>query len=918
MRELLIIINICSLFYLIYYIFYKQIKNMKKHFIWFFLIVFGFATKAQENLWTSTSLRLTDHLPKMERNSHPTRSEIYHLDLNELKTALDQAPKRGVDQNSLVFLKFPMHDGNMETFQVYNAPVMHPDLAAKFPNIHSYVGFGTTDKTAMIRFSVTLFGFHGFISSGKTGSTYIDTYTKDLDYYIVYNKKNIVSNRSFECLVEDEPSEEIEPVFFSPRNTNSINANSGIFRTYRLAMACTIEFSAFHINAAGANNATLEAKKAVVLAAMNVTMTRVNGIFEKDMALTMQLIPNNDEIIFIDSDSFNNNNSSQLINQSQTVINSFIGSANYDIGHTVSTGGGGLAQLNSPCTNSKARGITGASSPVGDPFDVDYVAHEMGHQYGATHTFNNSCDGNISNATAVEPGSGSTIMAYAGICAPNVQNNSDPHFHAVSLAQMDNFVAGIGDCSENQQNFNTAPVINFIPNYTIPASTPFFLPGNATDTDNDVLTFCWEQTNNNISQQPPVSTSASGPNFRSLPPSSSPVRYLPQLPTVLLGSTQDTWEVVPDVSRTMNFALVVRDNVAVLGGQTARRNMTVTTHNTGQAFTVTSQNQSNVTWLANESHAITWNVAGTTSAPINTQNVKILLSTDGGQNFDIVLLESTPNDGNENIVVPNNISSQFCRIMVQGVGNIFYNVNTTPFSIGVDCEQFTNDIVAIIPDGNGNNVAGQTIITELNVEAEGIIEEMSINLDLNHTWIGDLVIEIEHPDGTSRRVWNRSCNNTQFINIQASFRDNSQNIVCGSPTSGTFNPNQSFDVFLNKPKAGIWKLKTTDFYTGDVGTINSWSIDFGCTSLSNSNFAENKFSVYPNPNNGQFVIKNELYNASPIDIKIYDISGRLVHQVSYRNSNPEININLSAMKTGTYLLLMSNEEINETHRILIQ
>src|SRR5690606_18618191 len=155
-------------------------------------------------------------------------------------------------------------------------------------------------------------------------------------------------------------------------------ANNGIFRTYRLAMACTVEYAAFHVNAAGLNGGTESQKKAAVLAAMNVTMTRVNGIYERDMALTMQLIPNNTNIIFITSDSFNNNNANTPIDQSQTVIDAFIGSSNYDIGHTVATHTSRLAQMYSPFSTNKARGVTGIPQPVGDPLEIAYVAHEMG------------------------------------------------------------------------------------------------------------------------------------------------------------------------------------------------------------------------------------------------------------------------------------------------------------------------------------------------------------------------------------------------------------------------------------------------------------------------------------------------------------------------------------------------------------
>jgi subtilisin-like proprotein convertase family protein len=892
---------------------------MNRKFYLTLIWLISFSCFSQSNFWTAVESRQTDLVSKMDRTSMPARFQTYHLNFELLKDALLQAPDRNLNQASSLVVSFPTSNGQLQNFKVYKASIMHPDLASRYPQIQSYVGYGVEDKTAMIRFSTTLFGFHAINFSAKTGTSYIDTYSQDLSYYIVYNKKNIVSNRAFGCEVVDEATDENIPVHFSPRNNSEIESSTGIFRTYRMAMACTIEFAAFHVNAAGAGAATTAQKKAVVLSAMVVTMTRVNGIYEKDMALTMVLIPNNDAIIFIDSDNFNNNNASQLINQSQTTIDATIGSFNYDIGHTVSTGGGGLAQLNSPCTSSKARGITGLPAPVGDPFDVDYVAHEIGHQFGATHTFNNSCSGNRSNSTAVEPGSGSTIMAYAGICAPNVQDVSDAHFHAISLAQMDAFVAGFGNCSQNQQNFNEAPVIGFIPSYTIPASTPFILPGNATDADNpESLTYCWEQINNNISTQPPISTSNNGPNFRSLPVSDSPIRYMPNLPTVLSGNTVNEWEVVPSVSRTMNFALVVRDNGQPLGGQTARRNIAITTSTAASPFVVTSQNEQGISWVASETETITWNVSGTTAAPFNTQNVKILLSTDGGQNFDYTLLESTPNDGSEVVTVPSDLSSQFCRIMVQSIGNVFYNVNLSNFSIGLDCEQVVDNNLYFIPDGAGNNQAGDTMIVEVAVESEGNIDDFAVNLSVSHTWIGDLVIDIEHPDGTVRNVWNRNCNNPQRTNLQATFRDNSQAIVCGSPTVGTFNPVESFNVFFGKPKAGIYKLHITDFFNQDTGTVDSWAIDFGCTTLNNASFTENKFSIYPNPNQGSFTVQNDFSLSGPTSLEIYDMSGRLIHRQATDSEAPQIDVVLNKVQVGAYLLLISNGNLKETHQIMIK
>jgi subtilisin-like proprotein convertase family protein len=889
------------------------------------LFIFAFAIalglQAQNNVWIPTDADRLMDLPKVENDFDAGKSFYYTLNWNVFQNLLAQAPNRQPGVNSSLIVPFPLNNGTIQNFKIYKASILHPDLRAALPDVESYVGFGIEDKTAMIRFSTTLFGFHGMIMSARSGNTIINPYTKGLQHYTVFNKKNATTDRDFECLVQDDNDVEDEtPVFFSPRLNQEIESTQGILRTYRLAMACTIEYAAFHINAAGAQTASLDQRKIVVMNAMIVTMTRVNGIYEKDMSLTMEFVHNNMDVIFIESDDFNNNSASQLINQSQTVINQVIGFSNYDIGHTVSTGGGGLAQLNSPCTNNKARGITGLGSPVGDPFDVDYVAHEIGHQFGARHTFNNSCNNNRSSATAVEPGSGSTIMAYAGICAPNVQNNSDEYFHAISLNEMINFTSGIGNCSFNQSNGNTPPVISAIPNRTVPISTPLVLRGNATDTDNDPLTYTWEQTNNNIATQPPLSTNAGGPAFRSLSPSTSPDRFLPNFQTVLNGSTQNTWEVIPSIARTMSFALTVRDNGQPFGGQTARANTTITFTDLAGPFVVTSQNDSSTAWFAGESQEVTWDVANTTGAGVNTQFVNILLSTDGGQNFSTVLASNTPNDGSEMITVPNVVAAN-CRILIEAVGNIFYNVNTTPFTIGIvnTCVTFSQNTTLPIPDGAGSNQPGTTAISELNVTDDLTILDIQVSMSVTHTWIGDLVLVLEHPDGTQVPLWNRNCNNPQRSGILATFRDNSGSIICASPTVGTFSPNQPLSALLNKSSIGVWKLRATDFFVGDLGQVNQWSIDFNCTVLSNNSIVQPAFMVYPNPNKGKFTISGTHVVSDDIQVQLFDMSGRRVYNKSIEwNTAQQADIVMANASPGMYIVYITDGDRSFQHKVIVE
>ncbi|NHM07459.1 secretion protein [Flavobacterium sp. CYK-4] len=631
----------------------------------------------QNPLWNKVSEEAIKSSVKMERASMPSKFELYSLNLDLLKSLLLKAPLDADSTVSNLMIAFPNPKGELSEYRIYEAPIMEKGLADKFPDLKTYTGKNIKNPAETIRFSITVFGLHVMSLSGENGTFYIDTYSKDLKNYIVYKKQDVNPSKSFQCGVTDNSPEEFRLIQDQIEKPIQYRTSDGFFRTYRLAMACTIEFAAFHINAAGLASGTLSQKKAAVLSAMVVTMARVNGVFENDMALRMNLVANNDLIVFVESDSFDNSNSSTLINQSQTVIDAAIGSSNYDIGHTVSTGGGGLAQLNSPCGGSKARGITGQGSPVGDPFDIDYVAHEMGHQWGANHTQNNACNRN--STTAVEPGSASTIMGYAGICAPNVQNNSDAYFHTISISEMTTFISGTGGtCAVAVANGNAAPTANAGIDYTIPKGTAFILKGAGSDTNGDTLTYCWEQTNNQTSTQPPTQTATTGPNFRSITPSTSPNRYMPPLASVVANVLNPTWEVVPTVARTMNFTLTVRDNRTPNGGQNTTDDMVLTVANVGP-FLVTSPNTA-VSYVGNTSQTITWDVAGTTANGINCANVDILLSTNGGLTFPITLVAGTPNDGTQAVTIPN-VAGTTNRIMIAGSNHIFYDVSNTNFTI---------------------------------------------------------------------------------------------------------------------------------------------------------------------------------------------------------------------------------------------
>ncbi|MES2734082.1 MAG: zinc-dependent metalloprotease family protein [Bacteroidota bacterium] len=604
----------------------------------------------------------------------PVSAKLFNLDLAGFKTHISKAPSReNTTGRADIIVAFPNAAGIMERFSLVEASILHPDLAAKYPGIQSYAGQGIDDPAATIRFSVSQLGLHGMVLSAEKSTYFIDPYTIDKKTYAVYVRPHLRDGtQAFKCLTL-QADNELSQSQASPTG----RTNDKKLRRYRLALSCNAEYGNLF---AGAG--TDAQKKANILAQMNVTMTRVNGVYERDLAITMQIVPNNTAIIYYGSTS-TDPWSSEFNTKTQQVIDAAIGNANYDIGHNFNTSGGGNAGcIGCVCkTGSKGSGYTGRADPTGDAFDIDYVAHEMGHQFGGYHTMN-TCSRSGSGTTEVEPASGSSIMGYAGICPTNIQANSDDYFHYVNIRDISaNVQTGVSSaCAQIVAITNNPPTANAGLDYTIPKSTAFVLKGQGSDPDGDVLTYTWEE--NDPEQAPgagsPVATWTKGPMFRSRKGTTSPDRYMPQLSDVIAGNLAPTWEVIPSVARTLKFALTVRDNKAG-GGQTSDDLMTVTVNGTAGPFVVTAPN-TNVTWSVGQAQTVTWNVASTNVAPVSAANVNILLSTNGGLTYPVTLVANTPNDGSQAITVPNNVSTT-CRVKVEAAANIFYDISNVNFVI---------------------------------------------------------------------------------------------------------------------------------------------------------------------------------------------------------------------------------------------
>ncbi len=639
------------------------------------------AQTSPDSIWTATFdqelAAYSSANPELEHWIRPDKFRSFSLDKVSLDELLDSAPMEptGVRAQTLPpagLLYLPTPGGAYMAFSFVESPIMAPELAAQFPQIKTYAGTSIDNSAVKVRFDYTPAGFHAQILA-PGARWYIDPlYKGKTDLYASYYKTDYTpKSEPRQCLFEGDEN--------ASRSLLPNQQRSGdILRNYRLAVATTGEYSQFH-----------GGTPAGTLAAVVTTINRVTGIYEKEVAIRLTLVANNNTIIYTNAatDPFSgNNHAGVLINESQSVIDTNIGRTNYDIGHTFSTGAGGLAGLGVVCANSsKARGVTGSSQPVGDPFDVDFVAHEIGHQFGGNHTFNGSrgnCSGaNRNGSTAYEPGSGSTIQAYAGICnADDLQDHSDPIFHSESHAEIISYVGAGGACSTPTSLGNAIPAANAGGDYTIPTLTPFMLSGSGSDTDTgDTLTYLWEERD--LGPQAALNAADDGqiPLFRAFTPTASPVRYLPKLAT-LAANTSDNAEKVPRTGRTSDWRLTVRDN----NGGVDSDNMQVTVDSVSGPFQVLGPNGGET--LAGTAN-VTWDISGTNNAPVSTANVDIFLSTDGGLTFDTAqpLASDVPNDGSQSVTLPVIASSQ-ARIMVKGSGNIFFDISDQDFTISNACQ----------------------------------------------------------------------------------------------------------------------------------------------------------------------------------------------------------------------------------------
>lgn len=622
-----------------------------------FLLFTSFCSYAQEDYW----------LPKVapQKWSKQLRSvpRFYDLELQLFSSELSSKPNVVLPApNSSSFLKFSLEE----------ASNFHPNLQKKYPNIRAYKGVSSDGKYRIVlssseeKISVmyTALGSKQRFFLEQVGATPLSSKSSKTQqkWYVVYTIEDF-ELPEWACELQESTETPTSFEFTAPAN----------LKTYRIAISTTGQYTAYHgQNISGA------------LAAINATLTRVNGIYENEIGVHFELIEQVEQLIYLNrfSDPYFENLGGDL----QEVLDNVIGDENYDIGHLFhqDRNSGNAGFVGATCqTGKKGSAYSSGVNPEGALFDIDYVCHEIGHQMGANHTWSFQSE---NTGVQFEPGSGSTIMAYAGIIeGENLQEMGDAYFHIGSVVQMQNYMQNFS-CYTDELIANNPPEIVTIEDTNIPALTPFLLSTEAFDIEGDALQYSIEQIDNgvvNAARFGPLLMS--GANFRAQPPNADATRYFPNITRVFAQEfTQtspglnDDWESLTAINKSMHFALVVRDENPE---QSLQRSVetTITVDAEKGPFRVLSQSASQ-TFTAGEWITLLWEVAQTNLPPINTQELEWYLIDDSGIRRATEVSNILPNTGQAEVQLPNQDCAN-CRIMLKAANSVYFNVNTADLVI---------------------------------------------------------------------------------------------------------------------------------------------------------------------------------------------------------------------------------------------
>ena len=858
-------------------------------------------------------------------------ASYFELELSNLKNFLRTAPLKNNNQDlSTVQIQLPLPDGGTDNFMVFEAPIMEEGLANKFPNIKTFIFQSTSNQLRYGRADITLKGFHLMLFDEES-TIFIDPFSKNnTDIYQVYFKKDCINNKPMpDCLSQEEAStEKLDDSML--KNNQTLNqlksvkdSNGQTLRTYRIAVSATAEFTQFH------GGTVAEGLSAVV-----TSINRVNGVYEREFTIRLVLVADNDQIIYTDenTDPFTNpNNAGALLGQNQNSVDNIIGSNNYDIGHVVGRSGSGLASYAVVCRNSKASATTGINNPTGDPFDIDYLAHEIGHQFAGSHTFNSnsgSCSGgNLSSNSAYEPGSATTIMGYAGICAPqNIQNNSDDYFHTRSFDQVLAYTTQFqGDnCPVKTNTGNNIPTIQILSpiNKTIPKSTPFELQALANDIDGNAITYCWEQFDLGPTGDP-NNPSGNAPLFRSFQPTPNPIRTFPQISDIL-DNDQTLGEILPDYGRDMSFRVTVRDNVPG-GGAVNYDDYEVSVSNTAGPFVVNNPN-TNITWTAGTNYDVEWNVANTNQNPVSCNTVNILLSTDGGYTFPITLLSNAPNNGLASVNAPFAFSNQ-ARVRVEAADNIFFDISDENFEIESNCSLIDDPSINIDGPLNGATWC-------INTSGELYFSVSSPDLIItSYQWFfngiaipgaTDSILAINNVQTSDGGNYDCTVSNgcsTVFSNTATVFVTSTLILPVITQVANQLQSSIATNIqwYLN----GILLPEETNQYI-DINALGSYSVSsvsgpcsanstpYQITGLKDFNKVAS-ISILPNPSQGNFRIQTTGWNKS-IELEVLNLLGQTI--LGNMDFEKAFNLDLSELSDGVYIVSLRSDAYQSSHKLI--
>jgi subtilisin-like proprotein convertase family protein len=616
--------------------------------------------------------------------------------------------------------------------------------------------------------------------------------------------------------------------------------------------------------------------------------------------------------------------------QLQRDLSAKIGNSNYDIGHLLgaSGGGGNAGCIGCVCNNpisqndlAKGSGYSSPSDgrPEGDTFDIDFVAHEIGHQLGANHTFSHEIEG---TGVSVEPGSGSTIMGYAGLTDYNVKLNSDDYFSKVSIEQiLTNLSAK--SCPVVTTLSSQTPTVNAGPDYVIPKGTPFYLKGTSTDPNGDSISYCWEQIDSAINTSGSSSiafpTKENGPVFRSIYPSSSPIRFFPSFSNVLNGVLRSKWESVLDISRELNFALTVRDNALGNVAQTNSDTMKVQVDASAGPFELLSQSEADLSWPASSFQTITWAVNNTMKLP-GASHVNIKLSIDGGQTFPLVLKSNTPNDGSELIVVPKGVVGKNCRLLIEPVSSIFYAVNKESFAIGYSsvttCSTYDFPTPFVIPESA--TPLTRTILVPVNTS---MISDVNVKVEMSHEYISDVQIELVSPQRRVIKLLENKCGDTNN-SLKLNFDDQGAELNCTSSLLQNVVPINPLNVLNDSNPSGNWSIRARDMFSGDTGSIQSASVTI-CTKtftpIAPFEIDLSAVLVYPNPSQGEFNVIFTSDQVAEKTIMVHDLIGRKIYEKQFPSTTIFYEtIQLVNVQTGIYIVTVKDGSRQLTKKLVIE